>query len=129
MKLRKERILTNILLGTGVYLLDSLRDRLSEGASDLSDRARDHYDDLRERSQDVYETASDRVGRASRVLRGDDRSALSSTAAVLLGIGVGVGVGMLLAPDSGEETRKNIANKFREMRSETKASATGTYGA
>lgn len=128
MKLRKERILTNILLGTGVYLLDSLRGRLAEGASDLSDRARDHFDDLRERSQDVYETASDRVGRASRVLRGDDRSVLTSTAAVLLGIGVGVGVGMLLAPDSGEETRKNIANKFREMRSERKA-ATGTYGA
>jgi len=43
MKLRREKILWNVLLGTSVYLLDSLRGRLSEGIDDLSDRARDTY--------------------------------------------------------------------------------------
>jgi len=128
MRLRKEKILTNILLGTGVYLLDSLRDRLSEGASDLGDRAREQYEDLRDRSQDIYETASDRVGRATRVLRGEDHSFLSTSAAVLLGIGLGVGVGMLLAPGSGEENRRNLATKFRETMNRENKPATGTYG-
>jgi YtxH-like protein len=124
MRLRKERVLWNVLLGTSVYLLDSLRSRLSEGMEDLSDRARDTYGE-----------ASRRVSRATEVIRGEEHSVLGSAGALLLGIGVGVGLGLLLAPASGEETRSNISSKVHEfgdrMRDkfeEQKRESSGTYG-
>jgi YtxH-like protein len=104
MRLRKENILWNVLLGTGVYLIDSLRDRLAESVEDITDRARD-----------TYSEASRRVSRASDVIRGEDHRGMGTAAALLLGIGVGVGVGMLLAPASGEETRSNLSNKVQEF--------------
>jgi hypothetical protein len=104
MKFRKENILSNVLVGTGVYLLDSLRDRLSGS-----------IDDLRERAQDTYDEASRRATRASDALRGEDHHGISSALTFLLGIGVGVGVGMLLAPASGEETRGTLSNKVQEF--------------
>lgn len=104
MRLRREKILWNALLGTGVYLLDSLRSRMSEGMEDLSDRARDTYGE-----------ASRRVSRATTVIRGEDHSALGTAGALLLGIGVGVGLGLLLAPSSGEETRNTISSKVHEF--------------
>jgi hypothetical protein len=123
MRLRKENILWNVLLGSGVYLLDSLRDRLSEGFDDISDRARD-----------TYSEASRRASRASDVIRGEDHRGINTVAALLIGVGVGVGVGMLLAPASGEETRGTISNKVQEfgdrMRDKfsERESGTGTYG-
>jgi hypothetical protein len=114
MKLRKENILANVLMGTGLYILDSMRDHLSDSMSDLRQRARDTYD-----------TASERVSRASDVLTGEDHPGLSTAAAVLIGIGVGVGIGLLFAPASGEETRRKIQNRF----SQENEPATGTYGA
>ena len=125
MRLRKERMLWNILLGTGVYLLDSLRDRLTEGIGDLGERARETYGE-----------ASRRVSRASDVMRGEDHG-ITSVAALLIGVGVGVGVGMLLAPASGEETRSTISNKVQEFGDRMRdkfsgerppSSASGTYG-
>src|SRR6266702_854927 len=98
MKVRKEKILTDVLLGAGLYLLDSMRDRLSDTVHEVRSRARDTYD-----------TASDRVSRASDVLTGEDHSGIGTAAALLIGIGIGVGVGMLFAPASGEQTRRNIA--------------------
>jgi hypothetical protein len=121
MRLRKEKILFDVLLGTGLYLLDSLRDRLADSVSDFSERARDS-------AHDLYETASDRAGRAADVIRGEDHRGLSTATAVLLGVGVGVGVGMLLAPARGEETRNTIAEKVRDRFSREKEPATGTYG-
>lgn len=124
MRLRRENLLWNMMLGTGVYLLDSLRERLSSGIDDLSDRARD-----------TYSEASRRVNRASDVIRGEDHSALSTAGALLLGVGVGVGLGMLLAPSSGEETRNTISSKVHEfgdrMRDkfqEQRNEPTGSYG-
>src|SRR6266699_3814135 len=125
MRLRKERVLWNVLLGTSVYLLDSLRNRMSEGIDDLSDRARD-----------TYSEASRRAGRAVEVVRGEDHSGMNAAAALLIGVGVGVGVGMLLAPASGQETRSSISNKVQEfgdrMRDKftepKRESGTGTYG-
>jgi len=104
MRLRKENILWNVLLGTGVYLIDSLRGRLADGFEDISDRARDTYGE-----------ASRRVSRASDVIRGEDHRGVNTAVALLLGVGVGVGVGMLLAPASGEETRNNLSNKVQEF--------------
>lgn len=104
MRTRKENLLWNVLLGSGVYLLDSLRGRLSDSVDDFSDRARD-----------TYSEASRRVSRASDAIRGEDHSGMSTVAALLIGVGVGVGVGMLLAPASGEETRGTISNKVQEF--------------
>jgi YtxH-like protein len=127
MKLRREKVLWNVLLGTSVYLLDSLRGRLNEGIDDLSDRARDTYGE-----------ASRRAGRAVEVIRGEDRRGINSAAALLVGVGVGVGVAMLLAPASGKETRSAISNRVQEfggrvrdkLSSEQKREpGTGTYGA
>jgi YtxH-like protein len=104
MKLRKENILSNLLVGASVYLLDSLRNRLSEGIEDVSQKARD-----------TYEEASKRAGRASDVIMGEEHRGLGTAASILIGIGIGVGVGMLLAPASGEETRSTISNKVQEF--------------
>ena len=132
MRLRKENMLWNVLLGTSVYLLDSLRGRLADGVDDLGGRARDTYDE-----------ASRRVSRASDALQGEDSHALRTTIALLAGVGVGVGVGLLLAPASGEETRSNISDKVQDFSGRVRdkftsepaesrrssSSGTGTYGA
>jgi YtxH-like protein len=118
MKLRKENVLLNVLLGTGLYLLDSMRDRLADGVEDIKQRA-----------SDTYETASDRMGRASDAIRGEDSNFLGTAGAVLVGVAVGVGVGLLLAPASGEETRSNLKDSVRDRFSRVKEAATGTYGA
>jgi len=131
MKSRKENILMNVLLGTGLYLLDTVRDRFADNIDDLRGRTKESFEDLRSKAKDGYETASERVSRASDALRGE----LSTTAALLIGIGIGVGVGMLLAPASGEETRGNIADKVQDFGGKVKerfareTEATGTYGA
>ncbi len=125
MRMRKENILLNVALGAGLYALDSLRHRLANNVGDLNDRAREHYGDFRDKMSDAYETASDRVGRASDVLRGEDHSGLGTTASLLIGAGIGFGLGMLFAPASGEETRSNIADKVRSF---SREGSTGTYG-
>ena len=127
MKLRKEKVLWNVLLGTSVYLLDSLRGRLNEGIDDLSDRARD-----------TYSEASRRASRAVDVVRGEDHKGMNAAAALLIGVGVGAGVGMLLAPASGRETRENISGRVHEFggrvrdkfsTEQKREPGTGTYGA
>jgi hypothetical protein len=101
---RKNKMLWNLLIGTGVYLLESLREKAGDSFDNISDRARDTYDE-----------ASRRAGRATEALRGEDSHYLGTTAALLIGVGVGVGVGLLLAPASGEETRGTITNKVQEF--------------
>jgi len=103
MKIRNRKALLSMLMGTGLYLLDPLRNRIADRLDDLGDRA-----------QDTYDTAADRLGRASRVMRGTDRPGLSTTAAVLLGIGVGIGVALLFTPASSE-TRSHLAGKVRDF--------------
>jgi hypothetical protein len=121
MNSRKNQVLLNVLLGTGVYLLDSMRNRMS-GAS---------LDDLRTKANETYDTAADRFSRASDVIRGNDRHFMGPAVAGLLGLGIGVAVGVLLAPESGQETRNNIANQARDIRDRisSREPATGTFGA
>lgn len=102
--MKKDKMLWNLLIGTGVYLLDSLRERAGDSFDDLSGRARDTYDE-----------ATRRASRARDAIRGDDHHYLGTTAALLIGVGVGVGVGLLLAPASGEETRGTLTNKVQEF--------------
>ena len=125
MKFKKKELLLGVLLGAGLNLLNSLRDQLP-----------DNLDDIKTRVRDTYGTASDRVSRASDVLRGEEDShILGKVGVLLIGIGVGVGVGLLIAPASGEETRADIAekvsdfgDKVRERTGKKAHSATGTHG-
>jgi hypothetical protein len=112
---RKDKMMANVLLGAGLMLLDSLRDRISDGISDVGERARAvDFGEARDRIRSQYKTASDRVGRAADALRGEDSSAWTPILAGLIGVGVGIGIGMLMAPASGEETRRTLSERARE---------------
>jgi YtxH-like protein len=123
MRLRKRQPLFNLLLDTGLNLIDSLRDRLP-----------DNVDDIRDRARDTYNTASDRVSRATDVLRGAEESHLFGKAvAMVIGVGVGVGIGLLIAPASGDETLEEISDKVSEFKENVRQrknpqGATGTEG-
>jgi hypothetical protein len=124
MKFKKQDLLS-VLLGTGLYLVDNLRERLP-----------DNMDEIKGRARETYETASDRVGRATNALRGKEDSHIFGTVgALLVGVGIGVAVGLLIAPASGEETRADITDKVsdlgdkvRERTGRQPRGATGTYG-
>ena len=104
-RFRQREPLLSVLLGTGLRLLDSLRDRLSG-----------NVDDFNVRVGNTYDNASDRVSRATAALRGEeDSQLLGKGIALLIGVGIGVGIGVLIVPASGEETRDNIANKVSEF--------------
>jgi hypothetical protein len=120
--MRKNDLL-KVLLGTGLYLLDPVRDRLAG-----------RVDDLTERAQETYEDAADRVSRVAKTIRGPEHNSMNNVLLLLLGVGVGVGIGMLMAPASGEEIRSNLSDrvqdlgdKVRDRFSEAKSN-TGTYG-
>jgi hypothetical protein len=105
MRTRRREPLLDVLLGAGLHLIDSLRDRLPDNVNDIKDRVRGTYD-----------TASYRVGRATDALRGEEESHLFGTVgALLIGVGIGVGIGLLIAPTTGEETRADIADKVSDF--------------
>jgi len=105
MKFKKQEPLLSVLLGTGLYLIDTLRERLP-----------DNMDDIKGRARETYETASDRLGRATNALRGkEDSQIFDKVGALLIGVGIGVGVGLLIASASGEEMRADIANKVADF--------------
>jgi YtxH-like protein len=95
------------LLQAGLYLVDQpesatrdLRDRVQSGISSASDRIGDvgnRLSDMRDR------------------ITGDDDHTLRNVLTFAAGIGVGVGVALLMAPSSGEETRRNVADKFNDV--------------
>jgi hypothetical protein len=89
-------------------------------------------DDVKDRVRDTYGTASDRVGRATRALRGEEDPHIWGTIGALL---VGVGIGILIAPASGAETRADLTDKVsefgdkvRERTGKKMQDATGTEG-
>jgi hypothetical protein len=63
MRFKKKELLFGVLLGTGLHLLESLRERLP-----------DNVDDIKRRVRDTYDTASHRVSRATDALRGEEDS-------------------------------------------------------
>jgi hypothetical protein len=115
MKKVSNKTLFNVLLGTGLYLLDPLRDRLVERIEGLGDRAKDLYETGSGRAKDAYDTGSKRVRHASDALQGEDGHVWGTVGALLVGLGVGVGVGILIAPASGEETRNSISDKVSDL--------------
>ena len=125
MRFKKRELLLSVLVGTGLHLLNSLRERLP-----------DNMDDIKGRVRETYDTASERVVRATDALRGkEDSQILGKVGALLIGVGIGVGIGTVIAPTSGEETRADIADKVSDFgdkvreRTEKKQGATGTHGA
>jgi hypothetical protein len=76
MKFKKQELLLGVLLGTGLHLLDSLRERLP-----------DHGDEIKSRVKDTYDTAYKRVSRATDALRGEEDSHILGKVGTLL-IGV-----------------------------------------
>jgi len=124
MKSKKRESLLGILLSTGLYLLDNLRERVPDNMDDIKDRARE-----------TYETASERLGRATDALAGkEDSQVLGKVGALLMWVGIGVGVGLIIAPSKGEETRADIAKKVSDFgekvrdRERKPQGATGTHG-
>jgi hypothetical protein len=125
MTFKKKEPFLGVLLGIGLNLLDSLRERLP-----------DNFDDVKGRVRDTYDTASRRVSRARYALRGEEDShILGNVGALLMGVGVGVGVGLLVAPARGEKTRADLADKVSELGEKVRQrtakkpqNATGTYG-
>jgi YtxH-like protein len=123
MKFKQKELLLGVLVGTGFHLLNNLRDRLP-----------DNMDDIKEKARQKYRTASDRLGRATNVLRGREESRVfGKVGALLIGVGVGLGVGLLIAPASGENTRADITekvsdfgDKVRERAGKKAQGATGT---
>jgi len=104
-------------VGTGLYLLDPVRDRLADQIDSLSDRAKD-----------VLDSASGRGRKVSRAITVEDRSGIGSTAALFLGVGIGVALGILFAPASGEQIRRNIADTFQEFGGRNRTRVSGESG-
>jgi hypothetical protein len=63
MRFKKRELLLSVLVGTGIHLLNSLRERLP-----------DNMDDIKGKVRDTYDTASDRLSRATDALRGKEDS-------------------------------------------------------
>ena len=99
--------LVKSLLQAGLYLVDQ-PDRASR---DLRDRVQSGISSAGDRLSDVGDRISDMRDR----LTGDDDHTLRNVLTFAAGIGVGVGVALLMAPGSGEETRRNVADKFNEV--------------
>jgi hypothetical protein len=126
MRFKKQEPLAGVLLATGLYLVNSLRDRLPDG------------DELRGRVRDTYGTASERLSRATDALRGkEDSQVIGKVGALLVGVGIGAGIGMLIAPVSGEKMRADISDKVADFSGSVqekvqqkveKRPATGTHG-
>ena len=99
-----------IAAGTGMFLLDQanryaprkMRSKLGDSMEDLADRAKDAYDVI-----------ADRVSGVTR--RNDEHEGLWHFVRFAAGVGIGIGIGMLMAPDTGEQTRSRIAEKAQEI--------------
>ncbi|MBV8476852.1 MAG: YtxH domain-containing protein [Acidobacteria bacterium] len=103
MKRDTKNQLLKVLMGTGLYLLDPLRDRFADKVSDISDRAQDTYQDAVDRVSNLSDSIRGRFERPSRLKW------------MLIGVGVGVGVGMLLAPVTGREARETLSDKVQDI--------------
>lgn len=121
MKRGTKNNLLKVLLGTGLYLIDPVREHLTDKFSDFSDKAQDTYESTMGRVGDLRDSIGSRFQRPSRLKW------------MLIGLGVGVGVGMLLAPMTGAEARESISDRVHDIGGRMRdrfddARATGTQG-
>jgi hypothetical protein len=115
--------LLKALLGTGLYLLDPVRDRLANRINDMSERAQDTYENAVDRVSGISDSIGGRFERPSRLKW------------MLIGTGVGVGLGMLLAPMTGREARESLSDRVQDISGRVRdrfqsddMRATGTQG-
>ncbi len=120
-----------LMLGTGLYLLE----QSDQSTRKIRERAAGNLSDLRDLAQDKYETATDRVSKASRAIRGDDNRIVGNALSLAAGVGIGLALGVIFAPASGEQTRSAIADKVhvfgdkvRQQFSSEDLDSTGTNG-
>jgi hypothetical protein len=119
---KKRAFLNNVLLGAGLYVLDSVGQHLAENIREVGRKARNNDVDLRARTSDVHSEVSERFeGGDNRTILRNSRHFLDAVGAAIIGVGVGVGIGVILAPASGEETRRNIEERVRNRFFERKA--------
>ena len=106
------------LLKTGIYLLG----RSDQTTADLRDRVKALVEDLN--------------FRATRAIRGQEDHTARNAISFAAGTALGIGVAILFAPASGEETRRALAGKVRnvgdrvreQLSPEARKPATGTNG-
>lgn len=105
------------VLRTAEYLLE----QSGRAAGDMRERVSDGVSDLRDRTQSLYARKDHTV-----------RNVISFGA----GLGLGIGVAILFAPTSGEETRNSIGEKIQDISEQVRKrfsremgkSTTGTDG-
>jgi ElaB/YqjD/DUF883 family membrane-anchored ribosome-binding protein len=98
-----------IAAGTGMFLLE----QSNRYAPRMRSRMSDSMEDLKDRAKDAYDVIADRVSGMTR--RQDEHQGLWNVVRFAAGVGVGIGIGMLMAPDTGEQTRNRIAEKAQEI--------------
>src|SRR5664279_514815 len=108
-KLRNFLKAAEIAAGTGMFLLE----QSNRYAPRMRSRMNDSMDDLKDRAKDAYDVIADRVTGITR--RQDEHSGLWNLVRFAAGVGIGIGIGMLMAPDTGEQTRSRLADKAQEI--------------
>jgi hypothetical protein len=114
----KRALLNNVLLSAGLYVLDSVRRHLAENIKRAGVKAQDNSVDLRTSTSNVHSQAA---GRDNRTILDNSRHLLDPVGAAIMGVGIGVAIGVMLAPASGEETRRNIEERVRSRFFEKRA--------
>jgi hypothetical protein len=107
----KRALLNNVLLSASLYVLDSIRRHLAENVKRVGVKAQAS-------TSNVHSHLSERD---NRTILAKNRHLLDTVGAAIMGVGVGVGIGVMLAPASGEETRRNIEERVRSRFFEKKA--------
>ena len=104
------------VLKTAVYVLD----QADRTATDVRDRVNEGVDRVTDRVSDVTD-------QGRRVIYGENHTARNA-AFFIAGIGLGVGAGIMLAPASGEETRRSVRRKVEDIGDRVRDSVPGVLG-
>ena len=109
----KRALLNRVLFGASLYVLDSVGQHLAENIrKKVGRKAQDNVVNRPASTSDVHSEASERLEGDNRTIHDNSRHLLDAVGAAILGVGVGVGIGLMLAPASGEETRRNIEQRI-----------------